>query len=204
MTTTKNTTSLTDSQIAAYEAKGAKRWIKRDMDRLYIDTKLLGLEVSYYKTGNVSDAKWCGEHISNADGRRFMASKVFVDVKTGELVVQDKSNWTWSYYEVPSIEDKAREFVAEVEASMVEAEPAKSEKTKAEERREELVQVVQDFIAERIEVAKGLPENRRAHGIARLKTVASKTIDAIRNLPDEYVMYQKLDGNWLVQPYAFC
>lgn len=204
MTTTKNTTALTDSQIAAYEAKGAKRWIKRDMDRLYIDTKLLGLEVSYYKTGNVSDAKWCGEHISNADGRRFMASKVFVDVKTGELVVQDKSNWTWSYYEVPSIEDKAREFVAEVEASMVEAEPAKSEKTKAEERREELVQVVQDFIAERIEVAKGLPENRRAHGIARLENVARKTIDAIRNLPDEYVMYQKLDGNWLVQTYAFC
>ena len=202
MTTTKNTTSLTDSQIAAYEAKGAKRWIKRDMDRLYIDTKLLGLEVSYYKTGNVSDAKWCGEHISNADGRRFMASKVFVDVKTGELVVQDKSNWTWSYYEVPSIEDKAREFVAEVEASMVEAEPAKSEKTKTDAKRAELVQAVETFAAERIEVAKGMPEPKRSQGIAMLESARDKAIAHIQQLDESWIDATEPNGAKLIQAYG--
>ena len=199
MATTKNTTALTDSQIAAYEAKGAKRWIKRDVDRLYIDMKLLGLEA---KTSSASSAKWCGEGISNADGRRFAASKVYVDVKTGELVVQDKSNWTWSYYEVPSIEDKAREFVAEVEASMVEDKPAESEQTKMDAKRAELVQAVETFAAERIEVAKGMPEPKRSQGIAMLESARDKAIAHIQQLDASWVDATEPNGARLIQAYG--
>jgi len=100
--------------IAKFEAKGFNRWTKGSMDRLYINAKDLGLEVSYYKTGNVSSAKWCGESISNADGRRFLSSKVFVDVKTGELHVQDRTTVDWHNFDQPTLEDKARELIASI------------------------------------------------------------------------------------------
>ena len=73
--------------IEKLEAAGAKRWSKYGKDRLYIDAKTLGLELSYYKTGNVSSAKWQGESVSNADGRRLGSSKVYVDVADGSLHV---------------------------------------------------------------------------------------------------------------------
>lgn len=87
MTTTTNT-ALTAETIAKYEAAGFKRWTKGSMDRLYVNATTLGLEVSYYKTGNVSSAKWQGERISNADARRLLSSKVWVDIATGELHVR--------------------------------------------------------------------------------------------------------------------
>lgn len=105
---------MTEETIAKYEAKGFKRWTKGSMDRLYIDVTKLGLEVSYYKTGNVSSATWCGERISNADARRFMSSKVYVDVKTGELHVQDRTTTDWHVFDQPTIEDKARELITTV------------------------------------------------------------------------------------------
>lgn len=105
---------MTEKQIASYEAKGFNRWTKGNMDRLYINAKDLGLEVDYYKTGNVSSAKWCGESISNADGRRFLSSKVFVDVKTGELHVQDRTTVDWHNFDQPTLEDKARELIASI------------------------------------------------------------------------------------------
>jgi hypothetical protein len=112
-------TKLTNDQIAKLEAKGFNRWTKGNMDRLYINVTELGLEVSYYNSGNVRSAKWCGEPISNADGRRFLASKVFVDVETGELHVQDRTTTDWHYFDQPTIEDKARELVDEALASDV-------------------------------------------------------------------------------------
>ena len=102
---------LDERQIKTYEAKGFKRWTKGSMDRLYINVTDLGLEVSYYKTGNVSSARWCGESISNSDGRRFLASKVFVDVKTGTLNVRDRTNSDWHMFGQPTLEDKAHELV---------------------------------------------------------------------------------------------
>lgn len=91
-------------EIEKLEAAGAKRWSKYGKDRLYIDAKVLGLELDHYKTGNISHAKWQGESISNADGRRLANSKVYVDVADGSLHV-DTDYW--------STDDDALDKVAE-------------------------------------------------------------------------------------------
>lgn len=76
---------LTNEQIKAIEGKGGKRWIKGEMDRLYINATYLGLKVEYYKSGNVSASWFDGEDISHAEAYRVMNSKAWIDVKTGEL-----------------------------------------------------------------------------------------------------------------------
>lgn len=103
---------LTDKQIAAYEAAGFKRWTNYGRDRLYIDIKMLGAEVEFYKTGNVSDTKWQGEDVSNADGRRLLASKIFIDVATGELHVV--TSFT-APYDTPEIEDVVRDLMNQID-----------------------------------------------------------------------------------------
>lgn len=77
---------LNEKQIAALEGKGFKRWTKGSMDRLYIDATEMGLELTYYKTGNVSGATWQGEQISNSQGRAYKYAKTYIDVATGEVV----------------------------------------------------------------------------------------------------------------------
>lgn len=77
----------------AREGRPEPRWarIGGGRDRLYINVTKLGLEVEYYKTGNVRDAKFEGETMSNASGRRMLAAKVYVDVADGELHVSAPS-----------------------------------------------------------------------------------------------------------------
>lgn len=191
--------ALTDKQIAAYEAKGFRRWTKAGYDRLYISVKELGLEVEYYKTGNVSSAKWCGEHVSNADARRFLSSKVFVDVETGLLHVQDNTNSDWHYWDMPTIEDKARELYRAIESEIAEG---KSERTEVEEKRDELCKAVEDFINERIAASAGMPEDKRRQGIALLETARDKAIAYIRNMDGKYVLTQASNGQRLVQAYG--
>ena len=112
--------------IEKLEAAGAKRWSKYGKDRLYIDAKVLGLELTYYKTGNVSNATWQGESISNADGRRLDNSKVYVDVADGSLHV---STDYWS------ADDDALDKVAErfVEAALAEDEEEEETEEEAEQ-----------------------------------------------------------------------
>ena len=99
-------TKLDKETIEAYEAAGAKRWTIGEYDRLYISIELLGLKCWYYNSGNVSSAEWCGDEISNANARRILASKVYVDVSTGQLHVNADVRWQ------DDIESKAREFVS--------------------------------------------------------------------------------------------
>ena len=49
---------MSEKDIAKLLEAGGKRWSKYGKDRIYIDVETLGLEVSYYKTGNVSHAAW--------------------------------------------------------------------------------------------------------------------------------------------------
>lgn len=77
---------LNDKIIAALEARGFKRWTKGTMDRLYVNARELGLKLKYYNTGNVSDATFRGEQLSNSQGRRYKAAKTYIDVVTGEIV----------------------------------------------------------------------------------------------------------------------
>lgn len=76
---------MTESIIKKFEAKGFTRWTKYDMDRLYINAETLGLEASYYKSGNVSYAEYRGEKISNRRAGDMLCSKIWIDVETGKL-----------------------------------------------------------------------------------------------------------------------
>lgn len=99
---------MSEKDIAKLLEAGGKRWSKYGKDRIYIDVETLGLEVSYYNTGNVSNAAWQGEGISNADGRRLLGSKVYVDCADGSLHV---STDFYIYDEPMKLETVAAKFV---------------------------------------------------------------------------------------------
>ena len=77
---------LTNETIKALEDKGFSRWTKGTMDRLYIKPTYIGLELTYYKTGNVSSASINGKSISNSRGRAMQSAKCYIDIKTGKCV----------------------------------------------------------------------------------------------------------------------
>ena len=76
---------LTNEQIEKLESKGFRRWTKGNYDRLYINSKDLGLYVEKYKTGNISYAEIDGEKIPNSKAGRLLSGKNFIDVKTGKI-----------------------------------------------------------------------------------------------------------------------
>ena len=76
---------MNEKMITKLEAKGFKRWTKGNMDRMYINPQALGLQVEYYKTGNISDSIWNGERISHAEARRMLNAKTYIDLKDDSL-----------------------------------------------------------------------------------------------------------------------
>ena len=92
MVSISNGNRITDEQIKSMELAGFKRWTKGEYDRLYINADRLGLDVDYYKTGNICYATWKGEKISNTRaGEMLYSTKVFVDATNGEVV----ASGTW-------------------------------------------------------------------------------------------------------------
>ncbi len=85
--------ALTEKDVADLESKGFKRWARGDYDRLYLNYWNYGLKLEFYKSGNISHAEFQGETVSHAEGYRLKESKVYIDVKTGELVVQTASDF---------------------------------------------------------------------------------------------------------------
>ena len=77
--------ALNETQISALESKGFKRWQKNGMDRLYINATRLGLELTFYNTGNVRSAAFNGEWISNSRGRGLRDCKTYIDVADGSV-----------------------------------------------------------------------------------------------------------------------
>lgn len=76
---------MTDEKINELIDRGASRWTKGGYDRLYINPEIVGLECDYYKSGNISYAKFNGEKISNSMASKIKASKTYVDINTGKL-----------------------------------------------------------------------------------------------------------------------
>ena len=72
---------MTNEMIAKLETAGFKRWTKGGHDRLYASAKVLGLVCWYYKTGNISNAEFCGDEISNSEARRMADAKTFIDLR---------------------------------------------------------------------------------------------------------------------------
>lgn len=94
---------MTSEMIEKLEKAGFKRWTKGDKDRLYVNAKELGLELSYYKTGNVSDAKFCGDSISNSEGRRLHAAKTYIDL-TSDTIISDEARLAQKVAEIVGVE----------------------------------------------------------------------------------------------------
>ena len=87
----KEKVGFTDDEIKILTDRGFNRWTKKlsngkVMDRLYIKPEYLGLELTRYKSGNISSAKFIGETISNSEARRIEGTKCYVDVATKEVV----------------------------------------------------------------------------------------------------------------------
>lgn len=87
----KEKAGFTDDEIKILTDRGFNRWTKKlsngkVMDRLYIKPEYLGLELTRYKSGNISSAKFNGETISNSEARRIEGTKCYVDVATKEVV----------------------------------------------------------------------------------------------------------------------
>lgn len=87
----KEEAGFTDEEIKTLTDRGFNRWTKKlsngkVMDRLYIKPEYLGLELTRYKSGNISSAKFNGETISNSEARRIEGTKCYVDVATKEIV----------------------------------------------------------------------------------------------------------------------
>ena len=78
---------MTEKMIKALESKGFHRWTKGDYDRLYANAEDFGLYTESYNSGNIRYAELNGVKISNAAAGRILAAKIYIDVKTGELVV---------------------------------------------------------------------------------------------------------------------
>ena len=77
---------LGEKVISELESKGFKRWQKGTFDRMYVNASVLGLECTYYKTGNISSAAFNGEHISNSEGYRLKAAKTYIDLTKNTIV----------------------------------------------------------------------------------------------------------------------
>lgn len=68
--------------------KGFARWTKGGKDRLYFNIADNGaLDIDRYKSGNICSAYLNGEKISNSRANRILATRAYLDLKTGETVV---------------------------------------------------------------------------------------------------------------------
>ena len=77
---------MTENMIKALESKGFHRWTKGDYDRLYANAEDFGLYTESYNSGNIKYAELNGVKISNAAAGRILSAKIYIDVKTGELI----------------------------------------------------------------------------------------------------------------------
>lgn len=134
---------LTETQIANLEDKGARRWTKYGKDRIYLsdlDKTFVGLDIDYYKTGNVCCAKLNGEEISNSKANDILASlkSGYIDLTTDELVLvcyrRSEEFEIFAENLVKAIETKVEESAAEENKEVEEPTAEKSEKEIIEEK----------------------------------------------------------------------
>lgn len=81
--------------IETMTAIGGRRWQKNGMDRVYLGdfATVPGLELDYYKSGNISGASLDGDLVSNAEGGRLATAvdKVYFDATDGKVYIK----WGW-------------------------------------------------------------------------------------------------------------
>lgn len=108
---------MNEKMIEKLATKGFNRWTKGKYDRMYVNAKDLGLVCEYYKTGNIADATFQGEGISNSEAYRMKAAKTYIDVETGEVVSDNR-------YLKEAAEEVLEAVKAEIEAEEATAKAA--------------------------------------------------------------------------------
>lgn len=91
----KGTAKQSREEIIEALTKKFGRWTKKGYngkvyDRIYFNATDLGMQVEYYRTGNVSSATINGESISNCEARRVLASKAYFDLTDNTLHMDSK------------------------------------------------------------------------------------------------------------------
>lgn len=86
---------MSEEKINELTKDGFSRWSKNGMDRLYINAGALGLTCTYYNSGNISNAVFRGEGISNSAARKYKAAKTYIDL-VQRKVVSDVSALAWA------------------------------------------------------------------------------------------------------------
>lgn len=84
--------TFTQAAVDDIISNGGNRWTKYGKDRLYLGNlaySVGGLDVSRYKTGNISGASIDGETISNSGARRLLnvTSDMYINLQTGGINV---------------------------------------------------------------------------------------------------------------------
>ena len=81
--------NITNNQVEKIlETKAGKLWEKYGKKRIYLDIKTaLGMDVDYYKTGNISSCFINGEKISNSKANKILSGKCFIDLNNDNKVV---------------------------------------------------------------------------------------------------------------------
>lgn len=123
---------MNEKMIEKLAAKGFSRWTKGKYDRMYINAKDLGLVCEYYKTGNVADATFQGEGISNSEAYRMKAAKTYIDVETSEVVSDNR-------YLKEAVEEILATVKAEIEAEETAEQAAAEAETEIAEVETEVV-----------------------------------------------------------------
>lgn len=121
---------MNEKMIKALESKGFHRWTKGDYDRLYANAEDFGLYTETYNSGNIRYAELNGVKISNAAAGRILAAKIYIDVKTGELVVSRATG------DADDIVEAVKAAIAEAKA---EVESEEAEKASAPQLSEDAV-----------------------------------------------------------------
>lgn len=103
---------LNEKIMSQLQEMGATRWTKGEHDRLYLNeaaAKLIGLEISYYNTGNISYAKLDGEKISNRRAGELSAvTSIYININTGKMAGRV------SDHQIAMIREKLDEMEAEI------------------------------------------------------------------------------------------
>ena len=70
--------------------ENSKRWTAYGKDRLYLEWKtIIGLDIQYYKTGNISSATLQGISISNSKATQYLSGKAYIDMQKNQLVCDE-------------------------------------------------------------------------------------------------------------------
>ena len=188
---------MTNKMIAKLESKGGKRWIKGNMDRMYFNSSVLGLELEYRKTGSICDASFRGKGLSNTMGGNYKAAKTYIDLETGDVCS-----------DFDDLADAVRELIAqaqaEIDAESPEGEPeAPAMSAKASHCQYTVLKTIADTYADFSPHDRAHP--RFAEFDARLKSIRT-VVSACTDEADLLACYGSIcpSGTKFERIRAFC